>query len=108
MFHHFGPLGEFVVEVHGRLGLRRSSGKAVASVPEVVLQTLTGVGTVGVDAPSVTTAVVRPSQTLVFVCGEEDQSDGQNCIARKDNDSKPRGFITCSRDFFFIAMFIVS
>lgn len=78
MFHHFGPLGEFVVEVHGRLGLRGSSGKAVASVSKVVLQTLTGVGTVCVDALSVATAAVGPGQTLVFVCREKDQSDGQD------------------------------
>lgn len=78
MFHHFGPLGEFVVEVHGRLGLWGSSGKAVASVPKVVLQTLTGVGTVCVDALSVATAAVGPGQTLVFVCREKDQSDGQD------------------------------
>lgn len=82
MFHHFGPLGEFVVEVHGRLGLRRSSGEAVASVSEVVLQALTGVGTVRVDAPSVATAAVRPGQTLVFVC-RQDQGNGQDGRAWK-------------------------
>lgn len=71
MFHHFGPLAEFVVEIHGRPGLRGSSGEAVASVPKVVVRTATGVGTVHVDAPSVATATVRPGQTLVFVCGEE-------------------------------------
>lgn len=58
MFHHFGPLGEFVVEVHGSLGLWGSSGKAVATVAKVVLQALTGVGTIRVDALSVAAAAV--------------------------------------------------
>lgn len=105
MFHHFGPLGEFVVEVHGGPGLRCSSGKAVASVPKVVFQTLTGVGTVRVDALSMATAAVGPGQTLVFVCRDEDQSDGQDGSDRKENGSKHSVFLTCSRDLFFFFFF---
>lgn len=55
----FGPFGEFVVEVHGGLGLRGSPGPTGASVAKEVLRTLTGVGTICVDAPSVPTAPVR-------------------------------------------------
>lgn len=60
LLHRFGPLGEFVVEVHGSLGLWGSPGPAGATVAEVVLQTLTGVGTICVDALSMATATVRP------------------------------------------------
>lgn len=58
--HGLGPFREFVVEVHGSLGLRGSPGPAGASVAEVVLQTLTGVGTICVDTPSEAAAPVRP------------------------------------------------
>lgn len=56
----FGPFGEFVVEVHGSLGLRGSPGPTGASVAKEVLRTLTGVGTICVDTPSMATAPVRP------------------------------------------------
>ena len=56
-----GPLGEFVVEVHGSLGSRGSPGPTGASVAKEVLRTPTGVGTICVDTPSVATAPVRPS-----------------------------------------------
>lgn len=56
-----GPFEEFVVEVHDSLGLWGSPGPAGASVAEVVLQTLTGVGAICVDTLSMTAAMVRPS-----------------------------------------------
>lgn len=56
----FGPFGEFVVVVHGSLGLWRSPGPTGASVAKEVLRTLTGVGTICVDTPCVATAPVRP------------------------------------------------
>lgn len=57
----FGPFGEFVVEVHGSLGLWGSPGLTGLSVAKEVLRTLTGVGTICVDTPGVATAPVRPS-----------------------------------------------
>lgn len=71
MLSRFGPFGEFVVEVHGSLGLRGSPGLAGVSVAKEVLQTLAGVGTICVDTPSVATAPVRPGQAFVLICAEE-------------------------------------
>lgn len=58
-WQEFGPFAEFVVEERDGLGLRGSPGLAGAPVAEVSLQTLTGVGTVVVEALSVSAAQVR-------------------------------------------------
>lgn len=61
MFYLLGSSREFVVEVHESLGLWGSPGPAGASVTEVFLQTLTGVGTICVDTLSMAAAPVRRS-----------------------------------------------
>jgi hypothetical protein len=65
-----GPFGKFVLEVHGGLGLGGSPRPARVAVARVVLQTLTGVGTRGVETLGMTATQVSTVQTLVLIWGE--------------------------------------
>lgn len=68
-----GPFGEFVPVVHGGLGLGGSPRPARVAVARVVLQTLTGVGTRGVETLGMTATQVSTHPDTRPYLGEREE-----------------------------------